>query len=199
MKAKAFFSGAAGIAAVVVGVTAGLVTGAARPARAEILAGYIQGHGGLSSPETSSASAATSGNASPGLGVQAGIRLFIFEAYADHTSMTAGSSTSRGILGLRAGIGLGNWRLVLRGGGGVIAEHGGALTGRVDGAPDRTGVAARAGVALERKLAPMLLGGVGLDGEAFDLITGGTDPGTEKQITGSDVFLSLHLKFEIGI
>ncbi len=172
-----------------------------RPARADIVAGYVQGHGGLSNPQADSGMASPARSASGGLGLQAGLRLLIFEAYADHTTLGSGASTSRGIAGLRGAIGLGGWRLMLRGGGGVIAEQGGALTGRLDGSPDRTGVVARAGVALEKKLAPTLFGGIGLDAEVFSLFAAedAVSAGTGARISGSNVFVSLHLKFEVGI
>ena len=94
---------------------------------------------------------------------------------------------------------MGGMRLVLRGGGGVISEHGGALTGRLDGVSDRSGPVARAGIALEKKIAPMMLAGFGLEGEVFSVVAGGVPTQTGGIITGSDIFASFHLKFEIGI
>ena len=202
MRARTAFSRVGRIATLaVVAVIAPTVAGSTRPARADIVAAYLQGHGGFSSPHAEDSAATASAGSSSGLGVQAGLRLLIFEAYADHTSLGSGSSLTRGILGLRGAIGLGTWRLILRGGGGVISERGGALTGGLDGAPDRTGVVARAGAALEKKLARTLHAGFGVEGEVFDLITGQEIGGTgaATQITGSDVFVTLHLKFEIGI
>jgi hypothetical protein len=110
---------------------------------------------------------------------------------------------SRGILGLRGGFGTDDLRLVLRGGGGVIDEQGGALSGgrTTLGVAERSGLVARAGVALEKRLAPgKLLGGLALDGEVFSLA--GTSPATSglaDRTQGSDIFLSLDLKFELGI
>jgi hypothetical protein len=176
-------------------------------ARADVVAAYLEGYGGISSPQSSDgaggAATATAGTAT-GLGVQAGARLLIFEAYGDHTVFGAGSSVSRGILGLRGAIGLGGFRLVLRGGGGVMEERGGALLGQTYGATDRTGVVARAGLALERRLAPTLLGGLGVEGEVFNLGTAaGSGPAViraiDDRLSGADIFFSLHLKFEVGI
>jgi hypothetical protein len=184
----------------VVGVIAAtaMLLGTARPAHADVIAAYLQGHGGLASPELGQGSGGSSG-VTPGLGVQAGARLLIFEVYGDHTSFGGGSSVQRGILGLRAALGFGGVRLILRGGGGVIAEHGGALTGRLDGTPDRSGAVVRAGVALEKQVARMTMIGFGLDGEAFSVAASGVPAQSGGIVTGSDVFVSLHLKFELGI
>lgn len=193
-------------------VAGAVVLGAGgRAARADIAAAYIQGYGGLSSPQSSAAPSggalgpAASGDTAGGVGVQAGARLLIFEGYGDYTAFGSGQSVLRGIVGLRGAVGLGGFRLVLRGGGGLLDERGGVLTGRAaDGTGnERIGVVARAGVALERQLAPLLLGGLGVDGEIFNLgspngTTIHTD-GTSDRLSGADIFLSLHLKFEIGI
>jgi hypothetical protein len=171
------------------------VTGVA-PARAKVLAAYLQGHGGLSSPESEAGYAAP---VAAGVGMQGGARFLIFEAYGDRTSFGAGTGVTRGIFGLRGAASWGDFRLVLRGGGGMIAEQGGALTGRFAGTPDRSGAVLRGGIALESHIAPTLLGGFSIDGEVFDLApSGGAGPYGER-IRGSDVFLSVHLKFEIGI
>ncbi|MES1209117.1 MAG: hypothetical protein ABUS79_24530 [Pseudomonadota bacterium] len=161
------------------------------------MAAYVAGHGGLSSPDTGTAS--NGQGVSPAVGLQAGARLLIFEVYGDHTTFGSSASVSRGILGLRGAVGFGKTRLVLRGGGGVLAERGGALTGHLGGTPDRTGPVGRAGIALERQIAPMLLFGGGLDGEIFTLVVADSPTAVESRTTGSDVFFSLHLKFEIGI
>jgi hypothetical protein len=173
-------------------------------ARADVVAAYLEGYGGVSSPQSAdsagSGSMPTAGTAG-GLGVQVGARLLIFEAYGDHTVFAAGTSVSRAILGLRGAIGLGGFRLVLRGGGGVLDERGGALLGQANGISERTGVVARGGIALERRLAPTLLGGLGVEAEAFNLSNSpsGTALASTDRVTGADIFFALHLKFEIGI
>ena len=181
----------------------------ARPARADIVAAYLEGHGGVSSagPDASaraSTSASSNSGVSPGLGFQVGARLLFLEGYFDRTAFGSGAAVSRGILGIRAGVGAGGLRLVLRGGGGIIEEEGGALTGLHLGVPDRRGVVGRAGVALEKRLTPnTLLAGLAVDGEAFSLQNPGgstTSPAPIVDRTqGADVFVSLSLKFELGI
>ena len=184
-----------------VAVVAGLMTVvvAGRPAEAKLVAAYLQGHGGMSSPQAESATGATSASLEPGVGIQAGARLLVFEAYGDRTSFGAGSSVTRGIFGLRGALELASVRLVLRGGGGLLAERGGALTGNLDGAPSRDGVAARAGVALEKQLATMVYGGLAVDGEVFSLAPTTMATQVVGRTSGSDIFASLHLKFEIGL
>jgi hypothetical protein len=162
-------------------------------ARAEVAAAYVQGYGGLASGDGAASSMSTSSPA--GLGFQLGARVLLFEGYFDHTSF-GDPSVSRGIVGLRGGFGGSGLRLVLRGGVGVIDEHGGALTGRLPGSPDRQGAVARAGLALESHIAPPLLAGFSLDGETFAFPS--DFPGGPSR-TGSDVFASLRLTFELGI
>jgi hypothetical protein len=186
---------------------AGAVASWSAPARADIAAAYLEGHGGLgnngsdASSRASTAANSTSGVA-PALGFQLGARVLIFEGYFDRTGFGSGASVSRGILGLRAGFG-GDTRLVLRAGGGVITEEGGALTGMSLGVPQREGVVGRAGVAVETRLSPgpaKLLGGAALDGEVFSLASASPAPnGFTGRTQGSDAFLSLYLKFELGI
>ena len=184
---------------------AGAIALSSAPARADIIAAYVEGHGGLGNNdigrETASGSSSGSGLV-PALGFQLGARVLIFEGYFDRTAFGSGASVSRGILGLRAGLGSQNLRLVLRAGGGVISEEGGALTGMNLGVPERQGVVGRAGVAVETALAPgKLWGGAGLDGEVFSLAAASPAPssGVVGRTQGSDAFLSLYLKFELGI
>ena len=171
---------------------------AARSARADLLAAYAQGYGGVSNSEPNGG---TTSDPSLAIGVQAGARIFGLELYGDYTSLDRNAAIERAILGLRLGFQLTEpTRLELRGGGGVIAEQGGALTGPL-GALDRAGFVARVGVNLERKLVPMLFIGAGVNAEVFTLAPGDTavaavNTGWQK---GMDVLGSLHLKFEIGI
>jgi hypothetical protein len=159
---------------------------ASAPARADLAAVYAEGHGGSSS---------AAGVTDSGLGYRLGARLLIFEGYFDHTGFGEGMSVNRGILGLRAGIGPDRVRLVLRAGGGVLEERGGALTGPTLGIADRRGPVGRVGAAVEAKLAPMFYAGAGIDAETFRLPA---VPGAPSVI-GSDVFLNLHLMFEVGL
>jgi hypothetical protein len=130
-----------------------------------------------------------------GLGFQLGARLLLLESYLDHTRFGEGASVTRGVLGLRGGFGTRGLRLVLRGGLGAVEERGGALSGRSPLVPERQGGVARVGVALETRVAPLLLAGFGIDGERFFL----RDPGGSGYISGNDVFASLKLMFEVGI
>jgi hypothetical protein len=57
----------------------------------------------------------------------------------------------------------------------------------------------RVGVALEKRLTRgELLAGIGLDGEVFSLETPST-PNAADTTFGGDLFLSLHIRFELGI
>ena len=175
-------------------------------ARADIVAAYLEGHGGVSSVDNPATAASSGSQIAPGLGFQVGARLLFLEGYFDRTAFGQGASVSRGILGLRAGLGAGDLRLVLRGGGGIITDEGGALTGIQPGLAGRRGVVARGGVALEKRLAPgKLLAGLSLDGEAFSLQDSGaatTRFGASTIVNrtqGTDIFLSLEVKFELGI
>jgi hypothetical protein len=171
----------------------------AAPARADLVAAYVEGHGGLGNNEAGSRASTSSSSSglSPALGFQLGARLLIFEGYYDRTAFGSGASVSRGVLGLRVGLGGQGLRLVLHGGGGVITEEGGALTGMSVGATSRNGVVGRAGVALEKRVMPTLWGGAALDGEVFSLAAATSSTGPRTQ--GQDAFFSLYLKFELGI
>lgn len=180
-------------------VVVGAVALSAAPARADIVAAYVEGHGGVGNNENANraSTSASSSGLSPAVGFQLGARLLIFEGYFDHTSFGSGAAVSRGVLGLRGGFGGPGLRLVLHAGGGVITEEGGALTGMALGATERTGVVGRAGVALEKRMMPTLWGGAALDGEVFSLAAATSATGPRTQ--GEDAFLSLYLKFELGI
>jgi len=184
------------MAATMVGLVA--LAGAAGTSRADIVAVFADGHGGVASEGGATNPDGTSSSAT-GLGYRLGARLLVFEGYYDYTGFGAGTSVSRGIFGLRGGFGSDKLRLVLRGGAGAIEEEGGALTGRGIGAPDRRGAVARIGAAVEGRIAPLLLVGVGVDGETFALPATGGPYGTTGALTGSDVFAKLHILFELGV
>jgi hypothetical protein len=182
---------------------AGLLLALSRSARADVIAGFVQGQGGLSSSDATTStnrisSLSLSSGLAPGLGFQVGARLLFVEGYYDRTSYGSGASTQRGIVGVRWKMGLGDYRLVLRAGGGFLTEHGGAISGSAQGG-DRRGPVARAGVAIEKRLTRgELTAGLGLDGEVFSLDTPST-PNVADTTFGGDLFLSLHLRFELGI
>jgi hypothetical protein len=153
-------------------------------ADAKVVAVYATGQGGVQN----------AGNTDPGIGFELGARLLILDGYVDYMSFGAGESVSRAILGLRGGFGTRAFRLVLRGGLGGIREQSGALTHPVGG-PDRTGAVARAGVDLEGRINPFFWLGFGVDGERYVFPNNNAGFVT----TGSDVFASLKLIFELGL
>jgi opacity protein-like surface antigen len=157
---------------------------AACPADAKVAAVYATGQGGVQN----------NGTSDPGLGFELGGRVLIFDGYVDYTGFGQGQSVSRGILGLRGSFGAGGYRLVLRGGGGTIHEEGGALTGPL-GAPARTGAVGRLGVAFEGEVNPVLFLGFGVDGESYRF----ADNSLGIPSSGSDIFATLRLTFELGI
>lgn len=171
-------------------------------ARADVAAVYAEGHGGLES----GGATPLDGDGAGGVGFRLGARLLIFEGYYDYTNFGGSAAVSRGIVGLRGGFGTRDLRLVLRAGGGVIDERGGALTGRsqngstggLDQWSDHVGAVGRIGAALEARLAPMFLVGLGVDGETY-VLSGSSAPGSSGAIVGSDVFANLHLMFEVGL
>ena len=175
----------------------------ARPARADLLAAYIQGYGGLSNADSSVSSAASSSSGRQGaLGVQAGARIFILELYGDYTTLGDGMAVERAILGLRVGLDVtSKTRFELRLGGGAIGEEGGALTGPANAPQHRVGVVGRAGVNLEHQLLDMgrLMGGIGINAETFTMAPADNPTLPQGWVSGSDILATLHLKFEIGI
>ncbi|HXU63948.1 MAG TPA: hypothetical protein VN962_19755 [Polyangia bacterium] len=168
--------------------------GAPRSARAAIAAVDVEGHGGV----TIGGGAGSPDDHVGGVGFQLGARLLIFEGYYDYTHFGGNAAVSRGIGGLRAGFGDGDVRLVLRLGGGVIKEEGGALTGDRFDLGSHIGVVGRIGAALETQVAPALLLGLGIDGETF-ILDGPSSPRDDGVYTGSDIFVNLHVMFELGI
>ncbi len=164
-------------------------------ARADVAAVYAEGHGGIES----GGATPPDGSGPGGLGFRVGARLLIFEGYYDYTDFGGSAAVSRGILGLRGGFGTRDLRLVLRAGGGVIDERGGALTGtRLDGG-DHVGAVGRIGAALEARVAPMFLLGFGIDGETFVMSEPSGPRSSSGALVGSDVFANLHLLFEVGL
>ncbi len=172
----------------------------ARPgsARADVVAVYLQGQGGLSSASNENGSRTSNPSAgSPALGLSLGARLLIFEGYLNYDRFGEDVAVSRAVVGLRGGFGTSGLRLVLRGGVGGMVEEGGALPARLPGVPNRRGVVARAGAALEGRVATALWLGAGLDSEVFYISPGSLF--SSEAVQGSDIFASLHLLFELGI
>ena len=167
-------------------------------ARADVVAVYLGGYGGLSSHPSGDARS-TSSSLTPGLGLELGARLLIFDGYINRAEFFDGRGVTRAIAGLRTGLDIAGARLILRAGAGVVFEQGGALTGA--DARDRHGLVARAGVAIERRLTPKVFAiGVAVDGEYFALDTVGSEfSSLNVRNYGSDVLASLRLQFEVGI
>jgi hypothetical protein len=169
--------------AILVTVAAVTVALLASRAEAKAVAVYASGHAGLQNDSRSDA----------GLGFTVGGRIFVFDGYADYTRFGEREAVSRGIVGLRGGVG-DDLRLVLRGGVGAIREEGGALSGPLSAA-NRTGAVARAGIAVEAAVNPLLYLGFGIDTEHYRFAN--DVPGAPS--SGSDVFAALRATFEIGI
>jgi len=181
-----------GSAALLLAVVA---VGAPRAARADVAAVYVEGHGGVT---TGGGGTGLADTGMGGFGFRLGARVLIFEGYYDYTDFGGGAAISRGVGGLRAGFGAHDVRLVLRIGGGVISESGGALTGNSLDLGTHTGGVGRIGAALEAQIAPAVLVGFGIDGETF-VFAEPSRPGGDGAYVGSDVFANLHLTFELGI
>lgn len=170
---------------------------AARTAHANLVAAYVAGYGGVSNADVAEGAG---GEPSLAVGARLGARVLGLELYGDYSSLARRAAVERLILGLRLGFRLSDpTRFEVRGGGGAIAEQGGALSDA--GSVDRAGFVARAGVDVERALAPALLAGIGVDGEVFTLAPGASavvGANTTWQ-QGMDVLANLHLKFEVGL
>lgn len=153
----------------------------------ESLAVYVQGMGGSQSTND--------GRSSGALGVQAGVQALSLEAYASRTAFGGGEGVTRAVAGTVFDVNLGKWELSLHLGVGGIAGSGEALLGPQ--APgNQSGGVARIGLGLERDLGTFLALGASVQSEAFTVkATSGDDEWSQ----GSSVFLSGHLKFELGI
>jgi hypothetical protein len=169
---------------------AAIVALAAPRADAKVAAIYASGQGGVQNTD-----------GSPGLGFELGARLLLLDGYLDYTNFGGGESVGRAIAGVRAGIGGGDFRLVLRAGLGGIHEEHGALMGAADEPTSRTGGVARAGIGFDARLDPMFYLGFMVDAETF-IFPGTTvtvDPTPPSYQRGADVFAALKLTFELGI
>src|SRR5215813_5105631 len=129
-------------------------------AHADAMAIYLQGQGGANS---------TVGET---VGGEAGVSLLAFNAYVGYDSFFSHGSVLRAIAGLGSDTSFSGWRLSGRVGAGLMFEKGGAF-GDVGAGIDRSGLAVRGGLALDRPLAIGLYLGIGLDAEYYGLkVTG---------------------------
>ena len=170
--------------------TAALVANApSTHAADETAAVYVQGMGGSLSNNA--------GQSAGGLGFQAGAQLLFLEVYGSQTVFTGDSTISRAVIGPYLDFNIGSWELSLHAGVGGIRGTGGALLGN-DFSGTQQGGVARLGATFEHDLGPFFVLGVSLDGESF-AVKPPDSPVDDKWKTGSSVFLSGHLKFELGI
>jgi hypothetical protein len=155
-------------------------------ADAKMAALYASGQGGLQN------------TGDPGLqaGFEVGARVLIFDGYVDYMAADSGRTISRGIIGLRGALGVGPLRFVLRGGAGAIRiDNEAVMRPAGDVVVTRTGGVARAGAAIEAKVAPLIWLGLGVDGEEYGFLNNVAGLGTHS----SDVLGTLKLTFELGI
>jgi len=165
------------------------ITAASSMARAtdESVAVYVEGMGGS---QTNNA-----GGTVGGVGVQAGAQLFFLEAYASHTAFSGSGGVTRAVIGPFFDIDFGKWELSLHLGVGGIRDSGGVLLGNDFSGPQSGGVA-RVGLALDRDLGDFFAIGASLYSEAYAVRNSDTQTDWNR---GSSVFLSGHLRFELGI
>ncbi|MDX2024040.1 MAG: hypothetical protein SF187_27620 [Deltaproteobacteria bacterium] len=153
----------------------------------ESLAVYVQGMGGSQSNN--------SGVSLGGFGVQAGLQVLFLEAYVSQTSFGADTSVTRAVAGTVFDVNFGPWELSLHLGVGAIAGSGDALLGPGTSG-DQSGAVARVGLGLERDLGAFFAAGASLESETYSVKSASGD---DRWSGGSSVFLSGHLKFELGI
>ncbi len=180
---------------VIAALAAIVITFSARGADAKVAALYASGQGGVQQNGVENM---------PGVGFELGARLLIFDGYIDFMNLGQKESVTRGVLGLRAGIGSRDLRLVLRAGVGGIRDENGALAGNWAISGTRTGGVARAGIGMDVQLDPLFYLGFMVDAEAFifpgwNNIGAGSTKGPCSCQEGTDVFATFKLTFELGI
>jgi hypothetical protein len=175
-------------------VAVSVIALAAPRADAKLAALYATGQGGVQNTSETA----------PGLGFELGARVLILDGYVDYMNFAPSESVTRGILGVRGGLGTDGLRLVLRAGAGAIREEHGALMGGAYAPPSRTGGVARAGAGLDARLDPLFYLGFMVDAETFlfpepGAVAVGTAGAPTSYRQGADVFAALRLTFELGI
>jgi hypothetical protein len=167
-------------------------------ARAEIVGITFQGHAGYAGGESGQfMPGGEEPSLGPALGFQIGAHLMALDGYVDHTGFGRGGTITRAVIGMRGKIGWTKVRVVGHAGGGLIWESDGALASHDPMIESRSGLVARAGAALDYKVAKQIWLGLGLDGEYYAIAA---DPLIVDNLqTGSDLLGNLHLAFEFSL
>jgi hypothetical protein len=173
---------------------AGALLLAAQPARADLFSAYLRGNAGLgvSGPREQ---VRDGGDPALGgaVGLEAGLRLLIFEVRASSTVFSGGGRIDRALLGLGGDLAIERLRISLQAGVGPIAEAGGALTGVGDAG--HVGAVARVGGGVDYAIRPWMLVGVGVEFEGYVLPVGQHQFVTK----GTDWFTGLRYTLRLGI
>jgi hypothetical protein len=178
-------------------VTAITVT-APTAARADVMALYLQGHGGYAGTSVAQILPGADASLGPLLGAELGARLMAFDLYVNMDDYLDRGTVTRAVFGLAADVGVAGWRLSGRLGAGMLWEKHNVF-GDMSTETDRSGVVGRVGVQLDRKLSGGLYVGLGIEGEYF-AIKPTSDAVLDTSVhTGADILGSLHLRFELGI
>jgi hypothetical protein len=160
---------------------------AASRADATVVSLYGTGQGGIQ----------THGDTGLQAGFEVGAHVLLFDGYVSYMGFGSDRSVSRGIVGLRYGLGSDRLRLVLRLGAGAIHESSGALTTALGPATlTRTGAVGRAGGSLEVRTYSALWFGLGVDAETYGFL-GSNNLGFASH--GSNVLGVAKLTFELGL
>jgi hypothetical protein len=163
-------------------------------ARADVLSLYLQAHQGVAGER---ANDLMPGRASEemgrGFGLQAGVKVLVFEAYVDKTHYDGDAALTHAVVGLRTGVEQGRLRAYARAGVGMVEDESGLLVAHR--MSQGKGAVARAGVGLAAELTSRVFLVLSVDGEyfAFEPVSGST----EVQ-SGSAFFGGLGLRFALG-
>ncbi len=133
-----------------------------------------------------------------GLGYRVSAQVLFLEAYYDYLHLAEDTSVARTMLNFSSGLEALGLEVAFRAGLGAISERGGALDGGA-ALPDRNGVTARAGGALELPFAFGLRAGVSLDSDFYVIKPSGQSFSDGDTDTGVTTTGMLYLKLKFGI